>query len=56
MVLFPALALRSTAQALQTAFASLAADPDLKGGGASPLGAAAMNKILDSEAYLAKFK
>lgn len=56
VVLFPALALRSTARALQSAFASLAADPDLNGGGASPISAAAMNDILGSDAFLAEFK
>lgn len=55
IVLFPQLALQSSVAAVQQAFAGLIADPSLDGGGRNPLTAQALQELLGSQEYLARF-
>lgn len=56
VVLFPVLAVRTALSAMREAFAALAADPVLDGGGRSPLSTADVEEVLGSAEYLAKFQ
>ena len=56
IVLFPALGVRSAVDAISRAFAGLAADPDLDGGGRSPISAAEVEAVLGTQDYLGKFQ
>lgn len=56
VVLFPVLAVRSAIAALEAAFAALAADPSLHGGGRSPLGTEAVNAVVESAEYLGRYR
>jgi 2-methylisocitrate lyase-like PEP mutase family enzyme len=55
VVLFPVLAVRSSLQGLQQAFASLKADPSLHGGARSPLTSQEVEAVLESADYLGRF-
>ena len=52
---YPVHGLRASVAALRQAFQGLAADPDLRGGGAPTLAASEVEGILGSEDYLARF-
>ena len=56
LALFPVHGVRASVLAMRDAFAALAADPDLAGGGRHPMRSADVDDILDSGAYLARFR